>query len=167
MRELTHIQSIIKEELKVFDDQFSKNMKTNIPLLNILTNYFIRRKGKQIRPLLVFLTAKLLGNINNSTYTAASLVELLHTATLIHDDVVDEAIIENSNWQMYGSSKPNCDAYRVTHIYRYDPSDDDATETSSIHSRPNDVYRPPIITIQNKYSILGLSRKPSSETHTS
>jgi octaprenyl-diphosphate synthase len=91
MGELTHIQSIIKDELKIFDDQFSRNIKTNIPLLNIITNYLIRRKGKQIRPLLVFLTAKLLGNINNSTYTAASLVELLHTATLIHDDVVDES----------------------------------------------------------------------------
>lgn len=67
-----------------------------------------------------------------------------------YDDIVDEAIIENSNWQMYGSSKPNCDAYRVTHIYRYDPSDDDATETSSIQSKPSDVYRPPVNTIQNK-----------------
>lgn len=91
MGELSSIQSIISEELKIFDKQFSRDMKTNIPLLNIVTNYLIRRKGKQIRPLLVFLSAKLLGNINNSTYTAASLIELLHTATLIHDDVVDES----------------------------------------------------------------------------
>jgi octaprenyl-diphosphate synthase len=91
MSELAQIQSIIKNELKTFEEQFSKNMKTNIPLLNIITNYLIKRKGKQIRPLLVFLSAKLVGDINNSTYTAASLVELLHTATLIHDDVVDES----------------------------------------------------------------------------
>jgi P4 family phage/plasmid primase-like protien len=67
-----------------------------------------------------------------------------------YDDVVDEAIIENSNWQMYGSCKPNCDAYRVTGIYKYDPNDDDATETSSIHSKPGELYRPPITPIQNK-----------------
>jgi len=91
MGQLTKIQLIIQPELKIFNEEFSKNVKTNIPLLNIITNYVIRRKGKQIRPLLVFLSAKLVGEINKSTYTAASLVELLHTATLIHDDVVDES----------------------------------------------------------------------------
>jgi octaprenyl-diphosphate synthase len=60
-------------------------------LLNIITNYILRRKGKQIRPLFVFLSAKLVGNISMSTYVAATLIELLHTATLVHDDVVDES----------------------------------------------------------------------------
>lgn len=92
MSELSHIQAIVKNELRLFDEQFSKEMKTKVPLLNIVTNYIIRRKGKQIRPLLVFLSAKLNGDISKSTYTAASLIELLHTATLIHDDVVDESL---------------------------------------------------------------------------
>jgi octaprenyl-diphosphate synthase len=66
-------------------------MQSDIPLLNVITRYLVKRKGKQIRPLLVFLSAKLNGQVSDSTYTAASLIELLHTATLIHDDVVDES----------------------------------------------------------------------------
>lgn len=66
-------------------------MKSNVPLLGIITNYIYRRKGKQLRPLLVFLSAGLAGGISKRTYTAAGMIELLHTATLIHDDVVDEA----------------------------------------------------------------------------
>jgi len=66
-------------------------MRSNIPLLNIILNYILRRKGKQMRPLLVFLTAKLNGEIVESTYIAATCIELLHTASLVHDDVVDDA----------------------------------------------------------------------------
>jgi len=66
-------------------------MKSSLPLLDFITNYILRRKGKQIRPLFVFLSAKMIGNTSNSTYHAASFIELLHTATLIHDDVVDES----------------------------------------------------------------------------
>ena len=66
-------------------------MQSKIPLVNLITNYLLRRKGKQIRPLFVFLTAGLTGKINKATYNAASLIELLHTASLIHDDVVDES----------------------------------------------------------------------------
>jgi octaprenyl-diphosphate synthase len=66
-------------------------MKSNIPLLNIVTNYLLRRKGKQIRPMLVLLSAKLISGVTNSTYIAAKLIELLHTATLVHDDVVDDS----------------------------------------------------------------------------
>ncbi|MBN1598465.1 MAG: polyprenyl synthetase family protein [Bacteroidales bacterium] len=91
MNKLSEIKSPISSELKTFNDLFSKTMKSSVPLLNIITNYVLRRKGKQIRPVLVFLTAKMIGEINQTTYTAASLVELLHTATLVHDDVVDEA----------------------------------------------------------------------------
>ncbi len=66
-------------------------MKSRVPLLDKITHFIIKRKGKQMRPLFVFLTAKMLGGVTESTYHAASLIELLHTATLVHDDVVDDA----------------------------------------------------------------------------
>jgi len=66
-------------------------MRSNVPLLDKITYYIVRRKGKQVRPMFIFLSAKVCGDINDSTFTAASLVELLHTATLVHDDVVDDA----------------------------------------------------------------------------
>ena len=91
MNQVAHIKSPIREELKTFDTYFRESMKTDIPLLDIVLNYMVRRKGKQIRPMFVFLSARVLGEINSSTYTAASLIELLHNATLIHDDVVDKS----------------------------------------------------------------------------
>jgi octaprenyl-diphosphate synthase len=66
-------------------------MKSNTPLLDKITHYIVKRKGKQLRPMFVFLSAKALGTVNENTYTASSLIELLHTATLVHDDVVDDA----------------------------------------------------------------------------
>jgi octaprenyl-diphosphate synthase len=66
-------------------------MKSEVPMLDKVTHYVIRRKGKQMRPMFIFLTAKMLGDVNDKTYDAATLVELLHTATLVHDDVVDDA----------------------------------------------------------------------------
>jgi octaprenyl-diphosphate synthase len=74
-----------------FEVYFSRTMRSDIPLLNIILNYILRRKGKQMRPLLVFLTARLNGEIAESTYIAATCIELLHTASLVHDDVVDDA----------------------------------------------------------------------------
>lgn len=91
MSKLDIIKAPIKEDIKKFERYFKDLMKSKVPLLNIITNYIIRRKGKQMRPMFVFLSAKLFGGINSSTYIAASLIELLHTATLIHDDVVDNA----------------------------------------------------------------------------
>jgi len=88
---LDDIRKPVVKEIKAFEKHFRSSMKSNIPLLNIITNYLLRRKGKQMRPLFVFLSAKMLGRVNDSTYHAASLIELLHTATLIHDDVVDES----------------------------------------------------------------------------
>ncbi len=85
------IKAPIASEMKTFEKEFRSTMKTKVPLLNIITNYILRRNGKQMRPMFVFLSAKLNGEINESTYSAASLIELMHTATLIHDDVVDEA----------------------------------------------------------------------------
>lgn len=84
------IKAPIKEEMKQFEPYFRSQLKTKIPLLDIITNYVLRRKGKQLRPMLVFLSAKLNGQITDATYVSATLIELLHTATLIHDDVVDE-----------------------------------------------------------------------------
>lgn len=85
------IKAPVNEEMKSFEKHFLEAMDTNIPLLKTIVNYMYRRKGKQLRPVIVFLTAKLLGEVTDKTYTAASMLELLHTATLIHDDVVDEA----------------------------------------------------------------------------
>ncbi|MFP4025840.1 MAG: polyprenyl synthetase family protein [Thiohalospira sp.] len=86
------IKAPIKDEMEKFEPFFRSSMKTKVPLLNIIMNYLLRRKGKQMRPMFVFLTSKMLKEeVSESTYTAASLIELLHTATLIHDDVVDEA----------------------------------------------------------------------------
>lgn len=80
----------IKTEMQKFEPYFKDQLKSKIPLLGVITNYILRRKGKQMRPMLVFLSAKLTGTITESSYVAATLIELLHTATLIHDDVVDE-----------------------------------------------------------------------------
>jgi octaprenyl-diphosphate synthase len=88
---LNEIRKPIYPEMQQFEKHFRESMKSNIPLLNIITNYLLRRKGKQMRPMFVFLTAGLCGEITPSSYNAASLIELLHTASLIHDDVVDES----------------------------------------------------------------------------
>lgn len=81
----------IETEMKDFEKRFHKSMETHVPLLDRITHYIVRRKGKQMRPMFLFLTAKMLGEINDRTYESATLVELLHTATLVHDDVVDDA----------------------------------------------------------------------------
>lgn len=81
----------IESEMKEFELRFRSNMRSSVPMLDKVTHYIIRRKGKQMRPMFLFLSAKMLGEINDQTYQAASLVELLHTATLVHDDVVDDA----------------------------------------------------------------------------
>lgn len=86
------VTDIIGEELKVFESKFSDAVKSNTPLLDTIMKYIIKRKGKQLRPMFVFLSAKLHGPVNESTYRAAALVEMLHTATLVHDDVVDESM---------------------------------------------------------------------------
>lgn len=90
MAPLDRIKSPIKDELKAFEPFFKTTVKSDIPLLASIMNYILRRKGKQMRPMFVLFSAKINGKINKSTYNGASLVELLHTATLVHDDVVDE-----------------------------------------------------------------------------
>jgi len=91
MTSLDIIQSPIQNELKSFESYFREAIKSDIPLLRIIIRYILRKKGKQMRPMFVFLSAKMCGGFNDSTYLAASSIELLHTATLIHDDVVDES----------------------------------------------------------------------------
>jgi octaprenyl-diphosphate synthase len=85
------IKAPVAKEMQEFEVHFKESMKSTVPLLDKITHYIVKRKGKQMRPLFVFLTAKLFNNLNASTYRAASLIELLHTATLVHDDVVDES----------------------------------------------------------------------------
>jgi len=88
---IKEIKKPISNEMNVFEDKFKSSLKTRVPLLDKIMHYIIKRKGKQMRPMFVFLCAKIFNNTKESTYTAASLIELLHTATLVHDDVIDEA----------------------------------------------------------------------------
>lgn len=91
VKSLSTIKAPIAKELKDFEMHFRDSMRSQVPLLDKITFYIVRRKGKQVRPMFVFLSAKLCGETSDSTYTAASLVELLHTASLVHDDVVDDS----------------------------------------------------------------------------
>jgi octaprenyl-diphosphate synthase len=92
MPTLSDITKPVAGEMKEFESYFNRTLQTDVPFFHIILNYILRRKGKQMRPMLVFLTAKLNGKINESSYIAATHIELLHTATLVHDDVVDEAV---------------------------------------------------------------------------
>ncbi len=91
MMTVNEIMLPVQEEIVEFEARFPESMQSNVKLLNRVTQFIVKRKGKQMRPLFIFLTAKMLGKINDNTYDAASLVELLHTASLVHDDVVDDA----------------------------------------------------------------------------
>jgi octaprenyl-diphosphate synthase len=84
-------KKVISKELDLFEVHFREAVKSRVALLDRIMQYIVRRKGKQLRPMFVLLSAKLGGEVNDASYRAASLVELLHTATLVHDDVVDEA----------------------------------------------------------------------------
>ena len=84
--------NLIENELKTFETKFKDAISSNAPMLDRIMRYIVKRKGKQLRPMFVFLSARLCGEINDSTYRAASLVEVLHTATLMHDDVVDDSM---------------------------------------------------------------------------
>ena len=91
MDNVKQITAPIEQELKDFEAYFRNSMKSDVALLDKVTHYIVKRKGKQMRPMFVFLSAKMLGEVNQSTFDAATLVELLHTATIVHDDVVDDA----------------------------------------------------------------------------
>ncbi len=91
MNPLDLIRAPIASHIDAFEDKFREALKSNVPLLDTIMRYIVRRKGKQMRPMFVFLAAGTVGNIGESTYNAATLIELLHTATLVHDDVVDDS----------------------------------------------------------------------------
>jgi octaprenyl-diphosphate synthase len=91
MMNIREIQAPIEKEMDEFEVHFRAAMKSRTALLDKITHYIVKRKGKQMRPMFVFLSAKTCGGMNQSAYTAASLIELLHTATLVHDDVVDDS----------------------------------------------------------------------------
>ncbi|MBK7183437.1 MAG: polyprenyl synthetase family protein [Bacteroidetes bacterium] len=88
---VNEIKAPVAKEMDEFEVKFKSSMKSSVPLLDKITQYIVKRKGKQLRPMFVFLSAKVCGEMNDSTYRAASLIELLHTATLVHDDVVDDS----------------------------------------------------------------------------
>ena len=97
---LSEISQPIKSELENFNQIFRESLRSKVGLLDLVTRYIIRQKGKKIRPLLVLLSAKVCGAINDRSYRGAVLVELLHTATLIHDDVVDNADKRRGLWSI-------------------------------------------------------------------
>lgn len=94
-------ESILQTELSIFEKEFREAVKSQVPLLDRIMRFIVNRKGKQLRPMFVLLSAKLCGPVNESTYRAASLVELLHTATLVHDDVVDESLERRGFFSTY------------------------------------------------------------------
>jgi len=91
MLSINEIKKPIAAEIDVFEEKFKTSMQSSVPLLDRITHYIVKRKGKQIRPMFVFFSASICGGINESTHRGAALVELLHTATLVHDDVVDNS----------------------------------------------------------------------------
>jgi len=93
--------NVIENELKVFESKFKDATRSQTPMLDRIMRYVVKRKGKQLRPMFVFLSAKLCGEVNDATYRAASLVEVLHTATLVHDDVVDDSLERRGFFSVY------------------------------------------------------------------
>ena len=91
MSSIREIQAPVSAEMEAFSGHFRKVLKSDVALLDTIMRYIVKRKGKQMRPLFVFLVAQITGGCSPKTNTAASLIELLHTATLVHDDVVDES----------------------------------------------------------------------------
>src|SRR6185503_16465722 len=96
---------LISNELKVFESRFKEAVRSQTPLLDRIMRYIVKRKGKQLRPMFVLLSAKLCAEVNDSAYRAASMVELLHTATLVHDDVVDDSMERRGFFSTYAMWK--------------------------------------------------------------
>ncbi|MDP3313313.1 polyprenyl synthetase family protein [Lutibacter sp.] len=93
MKTVEYIKQPILQEMELFESKFKEAMATQVPLVNRITQYIVRRKGKQMRPMFVFLVAKMVsnGNFSEKTYRGAALIELIHTASLVHDDIVDDS----------------------------------------------------------------------------
>jgi octaprenyl-diphosphate synthase len=92
LKTLEEIKAPIEKQLEIFEERFEAELKSQVSLLDTIMRFVIKRKGKQVRPLFIFLSAEICGKTNDATYHAASLIEMLHTATLIHDDVVDDSM---------------------------------------------------------------------------
>jgi len=92
---------LLESELKIFEEKFRQAVQSRVALLDRITRYIVKRKGKQIRPMFVLLSAKLFAPVSDASYRAASLVEILHTATLIHDDVVDDSMERRGFFSVY------------------------------------------------------------------
>ncbi len=99
---VNEIKAPIQKEMDAFELKFKSSMKSAVPLLDKITQYIVKRKGKQLRPMFVFLSAKVCGEMTDSTYRAASLIELLHTASLVHDDVVDDSNVRRGFFSVNG-----------------------------------------------------------------
>jgi octaprenyl-diphosphate synthase len=97
----------IQKEIQIFDKRYKEVLSTDVQLLLKISNYILKNSGKRIRPILLLLVSKLLGEINDKTYSSCMLIELLHTATLIHDDVIDDASLEGVSFPsiIYGKIK--------------------------------------------------------------
>ncbi len=93
---MEQVNKVIGGELSLFEKKFSESVKSANPMLDRIMRFIIKRKGKQMRPMFIFLSAKIAREINDATYRAASLIELLHTATLVHDDVVDNSMMRRN-----------------------------------------------------------------------
>ena len=93
MKVVERIKEPIYQEMELFEEKFTQSMYSKVALLNRITHFIVNRKGKQMRPMFVFLVAKLLGEgkVNERAYRGAAVIELIHTATLVHDDVVDDS----------------------------------------------------------------------------
>ena len=93
MKAVEKIKKPINNEMEIFEKKFASSMFSNVSLINRITHFIVKRKGKQMRPMLIFLTAKLVNSVdvNDRTYRGASVIELIHTATLVHDDIVDDS----------------------------------------------------------------------------
>jgi octaprenyl-diphosphate synthase len=92
---------LIESELRIFEDKFKEAVSSRVSMLDRIMRYIVKRKGKQLRPMFVFYSAKLCGDVSDATYRAASLVEILHTATLVHDDVVDDSMERRGFFSVY------------------------------------------------------------------
>jgi octaprenyl-diphosphate synthase len=100
MQTVKEIMAPIETELTQFEEHFKNTMRSDVPLLDKVTQYIVKRKGKQMRPMFVFLSSKMFAPTTESTYIAASMIELLHTATLVHDDVVDDSSKRRGFWSI-------------------------------------------------------------------
>ncbi len=108
---------LIENELKTFEQKFKDAVSSQAPMLDRIMRYIVKRKGKQLRPMFVFLSARLCGEINESTYRAASMVELLHTATLMHDDIVDDSMERRGFFSVYALWKAKATVLIGDYLY--------------------------------------------------